>query len=113
MADLALWLEDVVSLFAGPTLAVTRSTAVVAVYCTLGFPTNGLLFLPAFTSTVFRNHGQLRQLCRRDADALEALGDDAVRRRQQTDEQVHRRDLAAAMVARAIVGLAQQADHVI
>ena len=55
---------------------------------------------------VLGDDGLLGQLRGGDADALEAVGDDAVAGGQQADEQVHRRDAGAVVLARPQVGLA-------
>src|SRR5260370_22090367 len=57
--------------------------------------------------------GQFRQFGGRDADAFEALGHDAVRRRQQADEQVHGGDGVAVVVDGSRVRLAQKAHDVV
>src|SRR5262249_43986663 len=49
----------------------------------------------------------------RDADALEAVGDDAVGGGQQGDEQIHGGDLAAVVFAGAGHGFTEQADDVV
>src|SRR5438132_14078657 len=53
---------------------------------------------------------QLGQLGGGDADPFEAFGDDAVGSGQKADEQIHRRDAAAAVGYGALLGLAGQAD---
>src|SRR5437764_1380606 len=69
--------------------------------------------IAAAVAVVLGHDGQLGQLGGGDADALEALGDDAVGGGPQADEQVHGRDLAAAVIGGAVEGLAQQADDVV
>src|SRR5207247_3737882 len=59
------------------------------------------------------NHRQLRELGGGNADALEALRHDAVRRGQKRDQQVHRRDIIASLSECPAVGLAQQPNDII
>ncbi len=57
--------------------------------------------------------GELGQFRGGDADAFEALGHDAVGSGEQRDEQIHGRDLAAAMIACPLPGFAEQPNHVV
>ncbi len=61
----------------------------------------------------FRQDGEFGQLGRGDADALEALGHDAVGSGEQGNQQIHRRDVIAAVIAGAALGITQQPDHIV
>lgn len=61
----------------------------------------------------FGENGQFGQFGSRDADSLKAFGNYAVGGGEKCDEQIHCRDVIAAIIARSALGIAQQANHII
>ena len=59
---------------------------------------------------LFGDDGQFRELGSGQADALEALGHNAVGGGQQADEEVHAGDLGALIVHSPLVGFAEEAE---
>src|SRR5688500_2190747 len=64
-------------------------------------------------ATLLGQDGKFGQSRRGQSDALEALRDNAVRRRQQTDEKVYRSDGAALLAESAAESIAEQTNHVV
>lgn len=74
---------------------------------------NDVCFLHRPVRLLLGHDGEFGQLRRGDADLFEALGDDALRRREHADEQIHRCDCGAIVIRRSLPGFAQQADHIV